>query len=330
MTQKDYGEIIRSFSDQTVGVIGDMMLDIYVMGRPARLSREAPVIVVEFEEEEIRPGGAANAVSNICSLGAKSLAVGIVGTDDYGSRLREVLLSNGISVDGLFSEESYTTITKTRVLAGDIHTVKQQVLRIDRGQGIRSDASTTHEVVNFMESARSEVDCWLVSDYGYGLIHGEVENTLGDLARSTPVVADSRYNVKEFARITAVTPNEAEAMNFGRYYLKDETDLFVIGRQMLDILFLKCALITRGNEGMIIFERGKDPVEIPVVGSAESVDVSGAGDTVVAAFGLSLACGATPEQAARIANCAASVVVMKSGTATCSQEELLAATEKYL
>jgi rfaE bifunctional protein kinase chain/domain len=181
-----------------------------------------------------------------------------------------------------------------------------------------------------MRGASSDVDCWLVSDYGYGLIEGEIEETLGDLAQSAPVIADSRYNVKEFARITAVTPNEAEAMNFGRYYLKDETDLLVIGRQMLDILFLECALITRGNEGMIVFERGRKPVQIPVVGSAESVDVSGAGDTVVAAFGLSLASGATPEQAAKIANCAASVVVMKSGTATCSQDELLAAVEKYL
>ena len=330
MPQKNYIDIIQGFSDRTVGVIGDMMLDIYIMGRPARLSREAPVLVVEFEEEEIRPGGAANAVNNIRSLGAKSLAVGVVGEDEYGVKLRESLLLNGVNVEGLFAGDKYNTITKTRVLAGDIHTVKQQVLRIDRGKTTRPDAHTSHAVAEFLKSSRSGVDCWIVSDYGYGLIHGEIENGLGDLAQETPVVADSRYNVKEFSRITAVTPNEAEAMNFGRYYLKDETDLFVIGRQMLDILFLKCALITRSNEGMILFERDKDPVEIPVVGPKEIVDVSGAGDTVVAAFGLSLAGGATPEQAARIANCAASVVVMKSGTATCSQEELLTAAGNYL
>ena len=127
-----------------------------------------------------------------------------------------------------------------------------------------------------------------------------------------------------------MTPNEGEALSFGKYYLNDETDLLVIGRQMLEILFLKCALITRGNEGMTIFEQDREPVTIPVVGSSESVDVSGAGDTVAATFGLSLACGATPEQAARLANCAASVVVMKSGTAACSKEELLEAVEKYL
>jgi rfaE bifunctional protein kinase chain/domain len=223
-----------------------------------------------------------------------------------------------------------TTITTTRVLAGDIHTVKQQVMRIDRGKGGRPDAQTAHTVVEYMNRTGPGVDCWLVSDYGYGFMGGGIENALGDLARQVLVVADSRYNVKEFSRITAVTPNEAEAMNFGKYYLKDETDLFVIGRQMLDILFLKCALITRGNKGMIVFERGKEPVEVPVVGSSESVDVSGAGDTVAAAFGLSLASGATAEQAARIANCAASVVVMKSGTATCSRDELLAAVDKYL
>ena len=330
MPQKSYKDIIEGFSKRTVGVVGDMILDIYIMGRPARLSREAPVVVVEFEEEEIRPGGAANAVNNIRSLGAKSLAVGVVGKDEYGIKLRESLLANGVNSEGLIAGDNFITITKTRVLAGDIHTVKQQVLRIDRGKVTRPDEHTSHAVAEFLEKARSDVDCWLISDYGYGLIHGEIENALGDLAQEKPVVADSRYNVKEFSRITAVTPNEAEAMNFGRYYLKDETDLFVIGRQMLEILFLKCALITRGNEGMILFERDRDPLEIPVVGPTDIVDVSGAGDTVVAAFGLSLAGGATPEQAARIANCAASVVVMKSGTATCSQEELLAAAEKYL
>jgi rfaE bifunctional protein kinase chain/domain len=330
MPQKSYRDIIQGFSDRTVGVIGDMMLDIYIMGRPARLSREAPVVVVEFEEEDTRPGGAANAVNNIRSLGARSLAVGVIGNDEYGVKLRESLLENGVNVDGLFAGDDYTTITKTRVLAGDIHTVKQQVLRVDRGKIIKPGAHATQGMAEFLRRTRSDVDCWLVSDYGYGLIHGEIENALGELAQGTPVVADSRYNVKEFSRITAVTPNEAEAMNFGRYYLKDETDLFVIGRQMLEILFLKCALITRGNEGMILFERDRDPVEIPVVGPTDIVDVSGAGDTVVGAFGLSLAGGATPEQAARIANCAASVVVMKSGTATCSQGELLAAAEKYL
>lgn len=330
MSQKTYSEIVESFQGRTVGVIGDMMLDIYVMGRPARLSREAPVIVVEFESEDVRPGGAANAVSNICSLGAKAIAVGMIGDDAYGTRLRETLLESGVDVEGLFAVEGYTTITKTRVLAGDIHTVKQQVMRIDRGKGGRPDPRTAHAVMEFLNRTGPDVDCWLVSDYGYGFIDGGIENSLGDLARQTPVVADSRYNVKEFARITAVTPNEAEAVNFGKYYLKDETDLFVIGRQMLDILFLECALITRGNQGMIVFERDKEPEEIPVVGSSESVDVSGAGDTVAAAFGLSLASGATAGQAARIANCAASVVVMKSGTATCSRDELLAAVNKHL
>ena len=158
----------------------------------------------------------------------------------------------------------------------------------------------------------------------------EIENALADLSDRVPVIADSRYNVKEFPRITAVTPNESEALSFGRYYLNDETDIITIGRQMLEILFLECALITRGNQGMIIFEKDKEPVEIPIVGSEDIVDVSGAGDTVASTFGLSLACDATPPEAAILANCAASVVVMKSGTATCSLEELHEAVDLHI
>jgi rfaE bifunctional protein kinase chain/domain len=328
MPQKTYKEIINSFSACTVGVIGDMMLDIYVFGKPARLSREAPVIVVEFEHEDIRPGGGANAAGNFRSLGANVEAVGVIGKDTHGEQLRKILADSGIRTDGLLVTGKRQTITKTRILAGDIHTAKQQVLRIDRGQPAWPDPQVGQPVLEYISRISPSVDCWLVSDYGYGFITGEIENSLADLAVRVPVVADSRYNVKEFSRITAVTPNESEALSFGKYYLKDETDLKVIGQQMLEILFLKCVLITRGNEGMLVFEKDKNPLEIPVVGSAESVDVSGAGDTVAATFGLGLACGASPEQAARLANCAASVVVMKSGTATCSKEELLKTVEK--
>lgn len=330
MPHRSYQEILADFSKRKVCVIGDMMLDLYVTGKPARLSREAPVVVVEFEEERMCPGGAANALGNITSLGAIALAIGTIGDDAHGRLLKESLTSNGVNTDGLFIDGTHSTITKTRVLAGDIHTAKQQVLRIDKGQPHAPDSHTLQAVLERISGLASEIDCWLVSDYGYGFMTDDIENLLADFATRTPVIADSRYNVKEFPRITAVTPNESEALSFGKYYLKDETDLFVIGREMLEILFLRCALITRGNEGMVVFERDKAPVEIPVVGSSESVDVSGAGDTVVTTFGLSLACGATPEQAARLANCAASVVVMKSGTATCSLDELSAAVDEHI
>jgi rfaE bifunctional protein kinase chain/domain len=330
MSQKTCKEIVQGFPECTVGILGDMMLDIYVLGKPARLSREAPVIVVDFEEEYYRSGGAANAVKNVCSLGARALAVGVVGRDAYGSKLRQILEEGGAGTEGLFEADGFSTITKTRVLAGDLHTVKQQVLRIDRGRPSSPDTHLTQQVLDFISLKGPRVNCWLVSDYGYGFVSDRIEGILADLAVGAPVIADSRYNVKEFSRITAVTPNESEALTFGRYYLKDETDLLVIGQQMLEILHLQCALITRGNEGMILLERGKEPLTIPVVGSREIVDVSGAGDTVAAAFGLSLASGATAEQAARIANCAASIVVMKSGTATCSAQELLTVVERYL
>lgn len=330
MPEKTYREIISSFASCTVGVVGDMILDTYILGRPARLSREAPVIVVEFEGEEIRPGGGANAVNNICSLGAKALPVGVIGEDGPGKQLRETLAAGGADTEGLFVQIGRATTTKTRVLAGDVHTIKQQVLRVDRGKPEPPEEQLVQAAKDFICARSAHVDCWLISDYGYGFVCHEIESCVTDMANKVPVVADSRYDVKEFSHITAVTPNEAEALNFGKYYLKDEADLTIIGQQMLEILYLECVLITRGNEGMMVFQREKEPVRIPVVGSHESVDVSGAGDTVAAAFGLSLACGATPQQAARLANCAASVVVMKSGTATCSRDELLSALQKYL
>ncbi len=330
MAEKTYTEIIESFQKCKVGVVGDMILDIYVFGKPARLSREAPVIVVEFGHEEVRPGGSANAVNNICGLGADAVALGIVGDDEYGRELRESFAGKGIDTEGILVEKGRVTTTKTRVLAGDIHTVKQQVLRIDRGKPRPPDHYSIQSALDLISRKGAEIDCWIVSDYGYGFVCHEIESRIADYAGQAPVIADSRYNVKEFPHITAVTPNENEALNFGRYYLKDETDLMVVGQQMIEILFLKCVLITRGNKGMMVFQRDADPIEIPVVGSQESVDVSGAGDTVTTTFGLSLACGAAPEQAARLANCAASVVVMKSGTATCSREELLGAVGKHL
>ena len=330
MAEKPYKEIIENFHRCKVGVIGDMILDIYVFGKPARLSREAPVIVVEFEREEARPGGSANAINNACALGANCIAFGTVGDDRHGKLLRESLVSEGADTDGIIVETDRVTTTKTRILAGDVHTVKQQVLRIDKGKPSPPDPYSVQSVIERISRRASEIDCWIVSDYGYGFACQGIESCVADFASRVPVVADSRYNVKEFSRITAVTPNEGEALNFGKYYLKDETDLMVIGQEMIDILFLQCALITRGNKGMIIFQRGREPIEIPVVGSEESVDVSGAGDTVTTTFALSLACGATPVQAARIANCAASVVVMKSGTAACSNEELLSAVDRYL
>jgi len=330
MQNKSYSEIIGMFSARTVGVIGDMILDIYISSKPARLSREAPVIVLEFEEETTRPGGAANAVNNLCSLGVNAVAIGTVGDDRHGEELKNILSQNGAATDGLLLQKGFHTITKTRVLAGDLHTAKQQVLRIDRGKATGLDDATSGAALKLIGKYADKVDCWLVSDYGYGFLTKEIENALSDLASRALVIADSRYNVKEFPRITAVTPNESEALSFGRYFLNDETDIMIIGRQMLEILFLKYALITRGNQGMVVFEKGAEPVEIPIAGSEEIVDVSGAGDTVAATFGLSLACGATPVQAAKLANCAASVVVMKSGTATCSQAELLDAADKYL
>ncbi|MFH1421837.1 MAG: bifunctional ADP-heptose synthase [Planctomycetota bacterium] len=329
-TTMSYLEIIEKYKDIKIGVIGDFIADVYIYGSPRRLSREAPIVVIEYEYEELRPGGAANSVNNIAALEALVFPVSLVGDDKEGGFLKETLCKGKVSPDGIFVEPGFETLLKSRILAGDLHTVKQQIARIDKGKPYLIDTSLEIKILDYINKIGQDTSAWVVSDYGYQFLTDKIRERIRDLFPRNIVVADTRHAVKEFGRITAITPNESEALNFGRYFLNDKDNLFVIGEQLIDILHLNAALITRGNKGMLLFEKDKEPVEISVVGTKEIVDVSGAGDTVTSTFTLSLACGATFEQAARLANCAASVVVMKSGTATCSKDELIRTVEKYL
>ena len=307
-------------------VVADLVADEFVYTRVQRVSREAPVLILEHHGSEVRPGGGANAISNLGALGARPLPVGVVGRDAHGRQLRDRLAEAGIGMGRVASLVGYSTPVKTRVLAGGTHSAKQQVVRIDRiEQAGRGAASHVRKALG---EFRGRVDGILVSDYGLGCVTLGVVRAALALARSrdVPITIDSRHQLLSFRGMTAVTPNEPEVEEaLGIRIGHDERKLERAGRALLRKLRSQAVLITRGADGMALFEKRRRTVHLPIHGSDQVTDVTGAGDTVIATFTLALAAGATPVEASQLANCAGGIVVMKSGTATVSEGELRAA-----
>jgi rfaE bifunctional protein kinase chain/domain len=323
-------EILEKFSGCTIGVIGDMIADVYIYGRPERLSREAPVVIIQWESEKTVPGGAANTMANLLTLGATVYPVSVIGDDRAGRDLMTAFKSkDGFHTEGVIASKDYNTIVKTRVFAGDVHTAKQQVVRIDRGRpGVSKEVWDRTRA--YIRVADKEVDAWVVADYGYGLLGNLARMDLGEIAKKKPVIVDSRHHLGAYGGVTIVTPNETEAAALSGMpvlpFLDDKTVGDAAGA-LVTKLNLQAALITRGNKGMVLAEQGvAGPFFIPISGSDEIVDVSGAGDTVSSTIALALAAGANFREAAALANFAAAVVVMKSGTAPCHYDELVDAT----
>jgi rfaE bifunctional protein kinase chain/domain len=326
--------VMEVFPRVTVGVIGDLVADSYLYGIPCRLSREAPVMILRFEREEFFPGGAANTVSNLLSLGARVVVLGMVGEDAPGKKLLDHLQSLGADVSKVLCSRTWKTIAKSRILAGDYHTKKQQVLRIDREP---TRKPTADELATFQRRVRAAaplVDAWVVSDYGYSLLDAAtLDFVRREASQGKVVVADSRYRIRECRGLTLVTPNESEllaAYGLDQVYIEGSLDGFVaeVGGRLLRDLESSAVLVTRGNKGMMLFEPGHQPLIVPISGTADIVDVSGAGDTVVSAVTLALASRSSFSRAARLANIAAGVKVMKHGTLPVSSSELRAATWK--
>jgi D-glycero-beta-D-manno-heptose-7-phosphate kinase len=320
-----FREIIDRFKNRRICVVGDVIADIYIFGKPYRLSREAPVVVVKYEEERLYPGSAGNTINNLLALGARVYPLGFVGRDDAGDRLIDYFSGfPGIDMEGLIRHDG-VTVTKTRILAGDRHTSKQQVIRIDRDDGGDLPEKEKSLLMKRLEEIAPFVDGFILSDYGHGAVDERVIEFMRAMAREEKiVVGDSRYGLRKFTGITMITPNESEA-----YELCDsgdeEQDIEEIGRRILSFMDLSSLLITRGNKGMSLFLKTGEIHHIPISGKDDVTDVTGAGDTVCATVTLALAGGADFSTASRIANYAAGVVVMKRGTATVSPEELLGA-----
>lgn len=319
-TKKRLLEIVDAFQGKSVAVVGDMVADEFIYATSSRVSREAPVLIFKYDSRELVLGGAANAVNNVNSLGGRPVPVGVIGNDPIGKELVDVMKSKGIQTSGLIAENGRITVTKTRVLAGVKHTTKQQVMRIDKEDGNGIGKEVERLVVKTLTKVIEKADAVIVSDYGYGLFTPEVRSRISN---GKVVAVDSRYGMLDFKGVTVVTPNESEAEEALQIRFNNDADLIKAGAELVKKLNSKGALITRGKDGMAVFEQGKKPVFIPVFGSDEAVDVTGAGDTVISAFTLALSAGATFYEAARIANYAGGIVVMKSGTATVSQEELI-------
>ncbi len=315
--------ILDGFDGRKVAVLGDPVLDAYVHGTTVRLSREAPIPIVREDSREHRLGGAANAAANVAALGGASSLVGVIGADDSGHTLTELALGHGLDTTGLVAGHGACTVTKTRVLAGALHTTKQQLLRIDRQNRGPASAEARAALIAAARAAFADADAVIISDYG----DGELTGTYADLASEAHtagkiVVVDSRYALTRFSGVTAVTPNGPEAEAALGTSVDGARAAADAAERIRDSLNLEATLLTRGREGMAVAAAGDPTTLIAVHGAPEAVDVTGAGDTVTAAFTLALAAGASVVDAAIIANCAASVTVQQIGAATCSPAEL--------
>ncbi len=325
--------IIGAFPSRRVLVVGDLIADEFIYGEVSRVSREAPVLILKYDATEVVPGGAGNAANNVAALGSRALLAGLVGTDDQGKRL---LASFGKRVDTrqVVRAKHYRTPVKTRILAGGIHSAKQQVVRIDREAGWPLADDVSEAFASQLAPALAECDAVLLSDYGSGLVTPDlalaIRRTIEARSprRHVPIVVDSRYRLLDFKGLTACTPNESEVEQALGVEIDDDPEVLEkAGRTLLRRTGMQAVLITRGGRGMALFQVKQPTVHIPIHGSDEVADVTGAGDTVIATLASALAAGASFEDAARLANYAGGLVVMKRGTATVSSAELTGAVE---
>lgn len=317
-------DILSNAADARVLVIGDLIADEYILGRVARVSREAPVLILEYSATQMVPGGAGNAAANVAALGGRVTLVTLVGRDDAGRRVREALPS-GVSRRGLLTPAGFQTPVKTRILAGGVHSAKQQVVRIDRMSPSRITAADRAAIRKAALAALPSADAVLMSDYGSGIVTPALGRAVGAAARrlGIPVLVDSRYALTKFRGLTACAPNESEVeAALGVDLNESPRALEAAGRTLLSQTRMRAVVITRGSRGMAVFEPDQPTLHLPIYGSDEIADVTGAGDTVMATLTLAMAAGASAAEAARMANVAGGLVVMKRGTATVSAAEL--------
>ena len=321
-------KIVEEFPKLSITVLGDLIADEFIYGEISRVSREAPVLILRHRERTVVPGGAGNAIYNLADLGVTVLPVGVIGDDEPGRMLLHAFRQKHISVSGIRRIKGRSTCTKTRVLAGMTHSPRQQVIRVDREPETALESPDRRDLVYQTRGYVRASDALLISDYGYGAATPEIFESIRTRASldGIPVTLDSRYRALAFNGITAATPNESELEEALRTTIGNDNDrLLAAARAVMQKMKLQSLLVTRGRDGMVIFSRDHKPVFISIYGSDEVADVTGAGDTVIATYTAALAAGADPESAARLANYAGGIVVMKRGTATVTRAELLKA-----
>ncbi|MFL5556080.1 MAG: bifunctional heptose 7-phosphate kinase/heptose 1-phosphate adenyltransferase [Gemmatimonadaceae bacterium] len=320
-------ESIDRFTTLRIAVFGDLIVDEFIYGDIARVSREAPVLILNYDSTEIVPGGAGNAANNVAALGGSATAVGVAGRDDPGRRLIDTL-RRAVDVRSVLRPKSFRTPTKTRILAGGIHSAKQQVVRIDRAATVEASDGDRRAIRARLLKAAARCDALLVSDYGGGAVWPQLVVEAAKALRrrgktKPPVLVDSRYSLLRYRGMTTCTPNESEVEHLLGIRIRDNTrTLERAGRELIRRTRCDAVLITRGSRGMALFEPDRRTVHIPIYGSDQIADVTGAGDTVIATMALALAAGCSFLDAARLANYAGGIVVMKRGTATVSADEI--------
>ena len=319
--------IVDDFAGARVAILGDLLVDEFIYGRISRVSREAPVLILEYDSTDIVPGGAGNAANNVAALGGNAIAIGVAGEDEAGRRLLDAMRER-IDIRNVVTHRSLTTPTKTRILAGGVHSAKQQVVRVDRTTRAPVPEKVRTAIERRVSAAVGRSDALIVSDYGSGLVTPALvrlaQRTLrGPGAHQPPVLVDSRYSLLKYRRMTMCTPNESEVEALlGVRIGENSRVLERAGRTLLARTGAAAVLITRGSRGMALFEPDRPTVHIDIFGSDQIADVTGAGDTVIATLTLALAAGGTAEEAAHLANYAGGLVVMKRGTATVTADEL--------
>jgi rfaE bifunctional protein kinase chain/domain len=315
--------LIDGMAGLPVLMLVDLVADVFITGSPKRISREAPVLILSFEGERLAPGGGANAVANVAALGGRPLPLGVVGDDATGQRLLAALAALGVATEGVQVRRGFRTPTKVRILGGGRHQVKQQIVRYDIEDCRDLSAAEQDGFAAVLARWHGMARAAILSDYGYGAVTPALVAPLrAALAAGAPLVGDSRHRLADFAGLDGATPNEEEAEALLGIRIQDDPEVLdESGRRLLAKLAARFLLVTRGSRGMSLFEAGT-AAHVPVSGTDQVADVTGAGDTVIGTFALALAAGARPLEAALLSNYAGGVVVMKAGTATLTPDEL--------
>lgn len=312
------------FPNKKILIVGDLVADQFLRGTISRVSREAPVFILRHDETETLGGGAANAAVNVASLGANVALIGLLGNDNNGRSLLKELKESKVNCDFIVSSDKFQTTTKVRVLAGQHYAPRQQVIRIDYENQTEIGEDLKNQLKENFIAASANANAIVISDYNYGVAGAEIAELAKKIAaeKSIPLLIDSRFRLENFAGATSATPNQEEVeQSLGKDFSNTDCET------LREKLGLESLLITRGNKGMLLVEKNQKPLEIEIVGSSEPVDVTGAGDTVIATYALGLASGLSFADSANLANHAGSIVVMKKGTASVNLSELLESIE---
>jgi len=325
-------QLTEQMKQKLIVVYGDIVADRFVYGTPKRISREAPVLILRQYRDDVLLGGAGNAINNILSLGGVPMPISVLGEDTEGTKLIETMTAQGIDCSGILRTARYKTPTKVRILGGFPHAARQQIVRYDIEDQFTIEEQEAERFAWLLRDQIAIAHAALISDYGYGIVTPALAASLTGFSLGKPVTLDSRYDILRYPDVTAATPNEEEAANAAGIPLTDDgngDNIRVVAETLQQSLDCEALLITRGSRGMALFERAtRDPLFIPVYGTDQVADVTGAGDTVIATFTLALAAGASYVEAAKLANYGGGIVVMKMGTATVSNEELRHAIER--